>query len=233
MGGCIELDFWQLFQEAFQEAKQRMQGESEIKNKYFKETGYTEDNLDDVGIYGEYLTYEYLHYVPGYSKTLCNLYIERDNGYISEIDLVFIHETGIYIIESKNYSGWIFGHENDQYWTQVLKGGKKIKFYNPIKQNEKHLEAVLGILYALTNKFVFNLVVFSERCELKSVTYNSLNTSVINRDVLPIFMRHEMENSPKPLNKKEIDYLYDMLKLYTLASPKVKQKHKNQSNRNF
>lgn len=223
------MDIFQLFEEA----KQRIRGESEIKSKYFKETGYTERDLDDDGVYGEYLTYEYLNYTPGYSKTLCNLYIERADGFISEIDLVFIHETGIYIIESKNYSGWIYGHENDQYWTQVLKDRRKFRFYNPIKQNEKHLEAVLEVLYALTNKFVYNLVVFSERCELKTVTFDSLNTSVINRDVLPMFMRYETENSPKHLNNKEIDYLYDMLKPYTLVSPKIKEKHKNQSNNFF
>lgn len=206
-------------------------GNAEIMAKYFQETGYTKRDLDeDDGIYGEYLTYEYLHDAPGYSRTLCNLYIERDNGYISEIDLVFIHETGIYIMESKNYSGWIFGHEKDQYWTQVLKNGKKNKFYNPIKQNQTHIEAVMKVLYALTDKFIFNIVVFSERCELKSITYDNLNTSVINRDVLPTFMRYEDANSPKHLNKKEIDALYDMLKPYTLASAKVKEKHRKQYN---
>jgi hypothetical protein len=224
----MEMDF----QNIFEYFRQKSLGNSEIMSKYFRETGYTEEDLDsDDGIYGEYLTYEYLHNAPGYSKILCNLYIERDNGYISEIDLIFIHETGIYIIESKNFSGWIYGHAKDQYWTQVLKDGRKYKFYNPIKQNETHLEAVLEVLYALTDKFVFNVVVFSERCELKSVTYDNLNTSVINRDVLPTFMIYETINSPKHLSKKDIDYLYDMLKPYTLASPEIKQKHKDQSNR--
>lgn len=206
----------------------------EIKSNYFKETGYTErDLMADDGIYGEYLTYEYLYKSPGYSKTLCNLYIERANSYISEIDLVFIHETGIYVIESKNYSGWIYGRDKDQYWTQVLKNGEKFRFYNPIKQNATHLDAVLEVLYALTDKFLFNIVVFSERCELKSVTYDNLNTSVINRDVLPLFMRYENLNSPKHLSKKEIDLLYDMLKPYTLASAELKQKHRNQSVRKW
>lgn len=37
-----------------------------------------------------------------------------------EIDLIMISETGIYVFESKNYSGWIFGDEKQRYWTQIL-----------------------------------------------------------------------------------------------------------------
>lgn len=42
-------------------------------------------------------------------------------------------------------------------------------------------------------------------------------------------MTYEYMHSPKILNKKDIDYLYDMLKPYTLVSSAIKEKHKNQS----
>lgn len=221
------MDF-QKIMETFTERRQLLEN---IKNNYFKETGYTQHDLNiDDGIYGEYLTYEYLQLTARYSKTVCNLYIKRDSGYVSEIDIVFIHETGIYVIESKNYSGWIYGNENHQNWTQVLKNGEKFKFYNPLKQNKTHINALKEVLYAIPTEDFINLIVFSERCELKEIIYDNLRTSVINRDLISTFMSYESKHSPKIYNKKEIDYLYSMLKQYSLASPTIKEKHKKQSN---
>ena len=51
-----------------------------------------------------------------------------------------IHEKGIFVIESKNYSGWIFGNERDKKWTQVLANGDKNYFFNPILQNKIHIK---------------------------------------------------------------------------------------------
>lgn len=76
-----------------------------------------------------------------YGKILKNVYIPKNESESSEIDVVYITTKGIFVIESKNLSGWIFGKEKDQYWTSSLPAGKgksiKNKFYNPIKQNER------------------------------------------------------------------------------------------------
>ncbi|MEH2957321.1 NERD domain-containing protein [Candidatus Merdisoma sp. JLR.KK006] len=54
-----------------------------------------------------------------------------------------MHESGIYVFESKNYSGWIFGTETQQYWTQTLLSGKgrsqKRQFFNPMYQGRNFL----------------------------------------------------------------------------------------------
>ena len=65
----------------------------------------------------------------GYRKILKNIYVPYGNQ-TTEIDVVMIHETGIYVIESKNYSGWIFGNENQKQWTQMLNSYTKKRFYN-------------------------------------------------------------------------------------------------------
>lgn len=52
----------------------------------------------------------------------------------TQIDHVVISKSGIFIIETKNYKGWIHGHENSNYWTQTIYK-HKTKFRNPIKQN--------------------------------------------------------------------------------------------------
>jgi hypothetical protein len=76
------------------------------------------------GNYGEFQTYKYLFFLPGKREFVHNCYVPVDNGF-TEIDLIMIHETGIYVIESKNYSGWIFGDEKQKEWTQVIASGKQ------------------------------------------------------------------------------------------------------------
>ena len=52
-------------------------------------------------------------------KVLRNVYIPKDNNETSEIDVLFITQKGIFVIESKNYSGWIFGSEKQYKWTMI------------------------------------------------------------------------------------------------------------------
>ena len=72
-----------------------------------------------VGKYGEKLTEKKLKLIDLFGrkgKILKNIYVPKDNGDTSEIDLVYITQKGIFVIESKNYSGWIFGDYNSMYW---------------------------------------------------------------------------------------------------------------------
>ena len=108
--------------------------------------------VSNKGLLGEYLSSFSLNSVSGTSKVLYNIYLPKRNGKPTGIDLVFIHETGIYVIESKNYSAWIYGNGDDQDWTQVFPNGKKYPFYNPIKQNETHIRALQHVLRNVPSK---------------------------------------------------------------------------------
>ncbi|WP_312702669.1 nuclease-related domain-containing protein [Stutzerimonas nitrititolerans] len=64
-----------------------------------------------------------------------------------DVDHVFLAPYGIFVLETKNMSGWIFGSEKQAQWTQKLYK-RTFKFQNPLRQNYKHLkvlEATLGI----------------------------------------------------------------------------------------
>ena len=65
----------------------------------------------------------------------------------TQIDHIFVSEFGVFVVETKNMKGWIFGAENQAQWTQQIFKVKN-KFQNPLRQNYKHvktLEASLGI----------------------------------------------------------------------------------------
>ena len=130
-----------------------------LKNKEYKNTSYYKITKIpyfrlrfDLGKYGEYLTYRHLKdFERSGAKFLFNTYVPKTNGETSEIDVLMIHQKGIFVFESKNYSGWIFGSEKNKTWYQTLPKGRhkshKEPFYNPIMQNHshiKHLKAFVG-----------------------------------------------------------------------------------------
>ena len=90
--------------------------------------------LDD-GEFGEWLAFYALRHgkLGGNGYVLRNVLVPRESGptTTSEIDVLLLHEKGIFVLESKNYSGWIFGSADQRQWTKSLPGGHKERFYNP------------------------------------------------------------------------------------------------------
>jgi len=50
---------------------------------------------------------------------LKNITLPTDNG-TTQIDHVVISQYGIFVIETKNMRGWIFGNEHQKTWTQKI-----------------------------------------------------------------------------------------------------------------
>lgn len=96
---------------------------------------------------------------PGIQYVINNLTIPTQNGKSSQIDHVLINPSGIFVIETKNYSGFIYGNEKQREWTQVLARAKqKRHFYNPLRQNEAHryhLSQIVGRDVPLYTAIVF------------------------------------------------------------------------------
>lgn len=67
-------------------------------------------------------------------KVLNDVLLKNKSGRTSQIDHVIVSPYGIFVIETKNYKGWIFGNEKSENWTQVIYK-KKYLFKNPVKRN--------------------------------------------------------------------------------------------------
>lgn len=83
----------------------------------------------------------------------------------TQIDHIVVSKYGIFVIETKNMSHWIFAN-NGPYWTQTHYK-KKSKFQNPIRQNYKHVITIENLL-DVPKSLIFNTVVFSGDCEFKT-----------------------------------------------------------------
>lgn len=107
-------------------------------------------------------------------------YIQKSNGTYTQIDLVVATSQGLVAFEIKDYSGWIFGHYRQKYWTQVLAYGKeKHRFYNPIMQNNGHIQAIRDNLILNPDIPIYSVIVFFGNCTLKDVTICSDNDFII------------------------------------------------------
>lgn len=194
---------------------------------YKSETGHSIIKvLLDKGITGEYLSFFALHPLPGEHKTLFNVYVPKKRGGHTEIDLIFVHETGLYVIESKNYSAWIYGNGDHKNWTQVFPNGKKYSFYNPIKQNETHIRALQHVLPDIPSTLYENIVVFSERCKLKSIVFMREHTYVIRRPDLKGLIQKLTNKRQRIFSKEQVQSIYDKLKQYANADEQIVRQHK-------
>ena len=99
-------------------------------------------------------------------KNQHNLIIETSNG-ITEIDHVCLSRFGIFVMETKHYSGWVFGSKRDSQWTQSFPDGSRFKFQNPLRQNYRHTRAISEVL-AVPHRFVHSIVVFTGPAEIKT-----------------------------------------------------------------
>lgn len=93
--------------------------------------------------------------------------LPRANGGSTQIDHVIVSVYGIFVIETKNYKGWIYGSEKQKQWTQVFPNGSKFKFQNPLRQNYLHIKTLADLL-GLELSYFHSMIAFIGECELKT-----------------------------------------------------------------
>ncbi len=160
---------------------------------------------------------------------LHDLYIPAADGKYSQVDVLFVCSKGILVIESKNYSGTISGNEFDNNWNIGNKDStpfgsinRSNTFYNPIKQNKKHIEAVQ---YHLKGIPCFSLIAFSERCKLSEIKVSSKTGYVFNRYAMINVFSRIFNSNPDVLNDDMINYVTNHLRQFCNADSSVKKAH--------
>jgi len=84
----------------------------------------------------------------------------------TQVDHIVLSRYGIFVIETKNMSGWIFGGKTQARWTQVIHRHKS-QFQNPLRQNYQHVKVVQDLLGVRQNQLE-NLVAFVGSSEPKT-----------------------------------------------------------------
>ena len=156
-----------------------------------------------------------------------DLYLKKDNGKYSQSDVIAITNVGIIVFEVKDYSGWIFGSGHQQQWTQVLNYGKeKYRFYNPILQNNTHIEEWKKKYREFQNIPFFSVIIFYGDCELKKISNLPYNCYVIND--LALHYAYESiitENTPINISNMETIRSHFLEAVTNGNSPEIQQQH--------
>jgi restriction system protein len=104
---------------------------------------------------------------PETYQTFHDLYLPRPDGQgTTQLDHVVVSPFGIFVVETKNYRGWIFGSEKQRQWTQQIYKRKE-RFQNPLHQNHLHIRALMGFLILPESAF-HSVIFFIGDCQFKT-----------------------------------------------------------------
>ena len=193
-----------------------------------KKTSY--EVYNDAGAYGEYKTYLILKDLPGYKKFLFNCYLPKPDGNTTEIDLIMLHTSGIYVFETKNYSGWIFGSENQQQWTQTIGKGyygiSKHRFLNPLIQNNVHIKELRRHIQSFYCALpIYSVIVFGDNCYLKNIQLNTNKHIITQHYNIYNILNDIISTTEGNVSETEINLIYSNLFPYTQTDEYTKYKH--------
>ena len=119
-------------------------------------------------------------------RSLHNLTLPTRDG-TTQTDHVIVSKFGVFVIETKNLTGWIFGDERSRKWTQSIYGNR-YQFLNPLRQNYKHLKAVENLL-GLGPRCLHSVVVFVGNSEFKTM----MPPNVLERRQLVPYIRSKTD----------------------------------------
>lgn len=145
-------------------------------------------------------------------KVINNIVLEVD-GKTTQIDHIVISDFGVFVIETKNYKGWILGGENSEYWTQVI-FKRKERFYNPIRQNLGHIKALKICLNEFPDLKYISIIVFPSKAEIKTqtntdVVYSSQLIKTIKKYTDVNLLENQKEAISQRINECNLIDIYD------------------------
>jgi hypothetical protein len=155
----------------------------------------------------------------GSDYVILNDILINQEGNSSQIDHIVVSIYGIFVIETKNYNGWIFGTEKSEQWTQVI-FNHKYTFRNPIKQNWGHIYALKNLLSNYNNIVYIPIIVFSGNGVLKNITSS---VPVINASSLCKIIKRK--SISVCLSKIEKEKIVEILKSNSAKKKETKKEH--------
>jgi len=186
------------------------------------------------GLSGEFLAYMELVDLPTPRRILRNLLVAtapahgNSDAVDTEIDMLVLHTSGAYVLEIKDYSGWIYGDSREKYWTQTRldsRGGiVKYRRYNPLRQNFCHTQALRQALSMFGEVPLHPIVAFSDRCAFKKLRLGPADV-VVHQSDLPATIARIAGANESRLSAADVEMLYEYLLPLASPSPRRRAEH--------
>ena len=118
-------------------------------------------------------------------KTKHSVLVKNISNNTNQIDTIVVSVFGIFVIETKRFSGIVVGNEESDYWycysyypkksgNKTLNKKRRTEFFNPIKQNRSHIETLKGLLNKYKNLPFYSIVAFDDTAQLKVQTLSEV-----------------------------------------------------------
>jgi len=166
--------------------------------------------------YGERRVARILSELPEGYKVINDLLISQ-NGRTTQIDHVVISEYRIFVIETKDYSGKIYGNNTDENWTEYIYNNS-YKFWNPVLQNRGHVNVLAYLFPNIDPNLFIPIVVFSPDATLKTNTEDKVIYWTYLKDEILSYQR-------KWLSDIQVQSIYDILISKNNNSIEAAEKH--------
>lgn len=127
----------------------------------------------------------------------------------TQIDHILVSRYGVFVIETKDYKGWIFANPKHATWTQVL-FKSKFGFQNPITQNAGHVHAIANLLDFVSPEAIKSAVVFTGRAEFKTDMPCGVYT-------LPGFIKYLQNSTEEMMSLNRVQFCVGRLETARLA----------------
>lgn len=157
-----------------------------------------------VGMQGEMMVQSELAKLETQGYVIFNDILLGSGNKLTQIDHLVISRYGVFVIETKNYGGKVYGHLNAQQWKHITRRGTEY-FYNPLKQNDGHMYAIKKAIGVDLGMNLHSLVVFTGRCELhidptnRVITINKLLQTILGFS-RPVFTDADVQTIAMRIN---------------------------------
>ena len=169
------------------------------------------------GDYGEYQISSVMRSLPDCYHVINDVLLPTKKA-TTQIDHIIVSPFGIFIIETKNHKGMIFGDCFGKVWTQVLRGAGKFTFYSPVRQNEIHIKHLSRAIKIPANCMI-GLIVFTN----ENVNLDNVNCPFCYR-VQGLYDVILSYNQPI-FTEKQVDKIIDRIDKVNIANYKNSKKH--------
>lgn len=126
----------------------------------------------------------------------------------TQIDHIIVSKYGIFVVETKNMKGWIFGSENQKKWTQQIFKHRN-QFQNPLHQNYKHTKTLASLL-SIDESKIYSLVVFIGDSKFKTAMPNNVTQGTgyikyIKSKTVEVFSETEVDSIIEMIERGKLD----------------------------
>ncbi|MCJ8007432.1 nuclease-related domain-containing protein [Lederbergia wuyishanensis] len=183
------------------------------------------------GEIGEYKIDIQLEQFPKDCRFLSDLLVvnpKATSGY-SQIDHVVLTPYGIFVIETKNYQGTIYGGKDRKTW--LVNG--KFKMMNPFVQNYGHIKALKALIDEKYRDLFISMVSFTKRCTFKvELDYRKIQSNeliVYDIELSEFILRKlsilKIQHKEPLLNEQDILAIYNSFYRANIVDPKIREEH--------